>query len=90
MHQLRDDERLLLRAPPPHAWKVALITPALHDVRTSYRLPGGSAWTFATRPMSRPRLGHNGWWLIRPSEMRSITEGVYLELANEFEVAVGG
>jgi mannose-6-phosphate isomerase-like protein (cupin superfamily) len=37
---------------------------------------------------------HNGtvpvWWLIRPREMQAITDGGYLELANEFEVPVGG
>jgi mannose-6-phosphate isomerase-like protein (cupin superfamily) len=41
-----------------------------------------------------PEVEHNGtvpvWWLIRPSEMRSITDGGYLELANEFEVPAGG
>ena len=41
-----------------------------------------------------PEAEHNGtvpvWWLIRPQEMQAITEGGYLELANEFEVAVGG
>jgi len=41
-----------------------------------------------------PEVEHNGtvpvWWLIRPEEMKSITDGGYLELANEFEVAVGG
>ena len=41
-----------------------------------------------------PEVEHNGtvpvWWLIRPQEMKSITDGGYLELANEFEVAVGG
>ncbi len=41
-----------------------------------------------------PEVEHNGtvpvWWLIRPQEMQALTEGGYLELANEFEVAVGG
>lgn len=41
-----------------------------------------------------PEVEHNGtvpvWWLINPREMKSITDGGYLELANEFEVAVGG
>jgi quercetin dioxygenase-like cupin family protein len=41
-----------------------------------------------------PEVEHNGtvpvWWLIRPREMHAITDGGYLELANEFEVAVGG
>ena len=41
-----------------------------------------------------PEVEHNGtvpvWWLIKPEEMKSITDGGYLELANEFEVAVGG
>jgi mannose-6-phosphate isomerase-like protein (cupin superfamily) len=42
----------------------------------------------------QPEVEHNGtvpvWWLIRPQEMKAITDGGYLELANEFEVAVGG
>src|SRR3954466_9375613 len=41
-----------------------------------------------------PEVEHNGtvpvWWLIRPKEMFDLTHGGYLELANEFEVAVGG
>jgi mannose-6-phosphate isomerase-like protein (cupin superfamily) len=41
-----------------------------------------------------PEVEHNGtepvWWLIRPREMKDLTDGGYLELANEFEVAVGG
>src|SRR5439155_1372048 len=41
-----------------------------------------------------PEVEHNGtvpvWWLIHPREMKSLTEGGYLELANEFEVPVGG
>jgi mannose-6-phosphate isomerase-like protein (cupin superfamily) len=41
-----------------------------------------------------PEVEHNGtvpvWWLIHPREMKEITDGGYLELANEFEVAVGG
>jgi len=41
-----------------------------------------------------PEVEHNGtvpvWWLIHPREMHAITDGGYLELANEFEVAVGG
>ena len=40
-----------------------------------------------------PELEHNGtvpvWWLIRPREMKDLTDGGYLELANEFEVGVG-
>src|SRR6516165_5049870 len=39
-----------------------------------------------------PEVEHNGtvpvWWLIRPREMKEITDGGFLELANEFEVAV--
>ncbi|HLM18076.1 MAG TPA: cupin domain-containing protein [Acidimicrobiia bacterium] len=42
----------------------------------------------------QPDVEHNGtvpvWWLIKPEEMKAITDGGYLELANEFEVAVGG
>ena len=41
-----------------------------------------------------PEVEHNGtvpvWWLIKPEEMKAITDGAYLELANEFDVAVGG
>jgi quercetin dioxygenase-like cupin family protein len=41
-----------------------------------------------------PEDEHNGtvpvWWLIRPQEMKEITNGGYLELANEFEVVGGG
>ena len=41
-----------------------------------------------------PVVEHNGtvpvWWLVNPREMKEITDGGYLELANEFEVAVGG
>jgi mannose-6-phosphate isomerase-like protein (cupin superfamily) len=41
-----------------------------------------------------PEVEHNGtvpvWWLINSREMKEITDGGYLELANEFEVAVGG
>jgi quercetin dioxygenase-like cupin family protein len=37
---------------------------------------------------------HNGtvpvWYLVKPREMREITEGGSLELVNEFEVAGGG
>lgn len=41
-----------------------------------------------------PEVEHNGtvpvWWLIHPREMKALTDGGYLELANEFEVPVGG
>ena len=30
------------------------------------------------------------WWLVHPREMKDLTDGGYLELVNEFEVAVGG
>jgi quercetin dioxygenase-like cupin family protein len=40
-----------------------------------------------------PEVEHNGtvpvWWLVRPREMMEITDGGYLELANEFEVEGG-
>ena len=40
-----------------------------------------------------PEVEHNGtvpvWWLVRPREMFEITDGGYLELANEFEVKGG-
>jgi hypothetical protein len=39
-----------------------------------------------------PVVEHNGtvpvWWLVNPREMKEITDGGYLELANEFEVQV--
>jgi len=41
-----------------------------------------------------PKIEHNGtvpvWWLINSGEMKQITEGGFLELVNEFEVAGGG
>jgi quercetin dioxygenase-like cupin family protein len=41
-----------------------------------------------------PVIEHNGtvpvWWLIPPQEMREITDGGFLELVSEFEVAGGG
>ena len=40
-----------------------------------------------------PVVEHNGtvpvWWLVNPREMKEITDGGYLELANEFEVKGG-
>lgn len=40
-----------------------------------------------------PVVEHNGtvpvWWLVNPREMKEITDGGYLELANEFEVPGG-
>ena len=40
-----------------------------------------------------PEVEHNGtvpvWWLVRPREMFDLTDGGYLELANEFEVKGG-
>jgi len=40
-----------------------------------------------------PVVEHNGtvpvWWLVSSREMKDITEGGYLELANEFEVKGG-
>jgi quercetin dioxygenase-like cupin family protein len=41
-----------------------------------------------------PVVEHNGtvpvWWLVKPHELREITEGGFLELVSEFEVAGGG
>ncbi|HUO47749.1 MAG TPA: cupin domain-containing protein [Acidimicrobiales bacterium] len=41
-----------------------------------------------------PVVEHNGtvpvWWLFKSREMKEITEGGFLELVNEFEVAGGG
>jgi len=40
-----------------------------------------------------PVVEHNGtvpvWWLVNSREMKDITDGGYLELANEFEVKGG-
>src|SRR5256885_6373253 len=40
-----------------------------------------------------PEVEPNGtvpvWWLIHPREMKELTDGGHLQLANEFEVAVG-
>jgi quercetin dioxygenase-like cupin family protein len=41
-----------------------------------------------------PEVEHAGtvpvWWLVRPGELRAATEGGFLELVSEFEVAGGG
>ena len=41
-----------------------------------------------------PVVEHNGtvpvWWLVNPREMKEITDGGFLELVSEFEVAGGG
>ena len=41
-----------------------------------------------------PVVEHNGtvpvWWLVESREMHALTDGGYLELVNEFEVAGGG
>jgi quercetin dioxygenase-like cupin family protein len=41
-----------------------------------------------------PNVEHNGtvpvWWLFKSREMKEITDGGFLELVNEFEVAGGG
>jgi quercetin dioxygenase-like cupin family protein len=41
-----------------------------------------------------PEIEHNGtvpvWWLVRPEELKEITQGGHLELVSEFEVAGGG
>ena len=41
-----------------------------------------------------PNVEHNGtvpvWWMIESGEMKDLTDGGFLELANEFEVAGGG
>ena len=41
-----------------------------------------------------PAVEHNGtvpvWWLVSSREMKDITDGGYLELVSEFEVAGGG
>ncbi|MGZ4416090.1 MAG: cupin domain-containing protein, partial [Gaiellaceae bacterium] len=43
---------------------------------------------------SKPIVEHNGtvpvWYLVEPQAMRESTEGGFLELVNEFEVAGGG
>jgi quercetin dioxygenase-like cupin family protein len=41
-----------------------------------------------------PIVEHNGtvpvWWMVKAREMKEITDGGFLELVNEFEVAGGG
>jgi quercetin dioxygenase-like cupin family protein len=41
-----------------------------------------------------PVVEHNGtvpvWWMVNPQELKAETEGGYLELVSEFEVAGGG
>ena len=41
-----------------------------------------------------PVVEHNGtvpvWWMVESREMKDITDGGFLELVNEFEVAGGG
>ena len=41
-----------------------------------------------------PVVEHNGtvpvWWMVNSREMKDATDGGYLELVNEFEVAGGG
>ena len=41
-----------------------------------------------------PVVEHNGtvpvWWMVKSREMKEITDGGFLELVNEFEVAGGG
>ena len=41
-----------------------------------------------------PIVEHNGtvpvWWMIKSRELKDITDGGFLELVNEFEVAGGG
>ena len=41
-----------------------------------------------------PVVEHNGtvpvWWMVNSREMKDITDGGFLELVNEFEVAGGG
>ena len=51
-------------------------------------------WTFATSKTSPPVVEHNGtvpvWWMVNSREMKDLTDGGFLELVNEFEVAGGG
>ena len=41
-----------------------------------------------------PVVEHNGtvpvWWMVNSREMKDLTDGGFLELVNEFEVAGGG
>lgn len=41
-----------------------------------------------------PVVEHNGtvpvWWMVPPGELKTATDGGYLELVSEFEVAGGG
>jgi quercetin dioxygenase-like cupin family protein len=42
----------------------------------------------------KPVVEHNGtvpvWWMVESREMKDLTDGGFLELVNEFEVAGGG
>ena len=42
----------------------------------------------------QPEIEHAGtvpvWWLVKPGEMRELTDGGFLELVSEFEVQGGG
>lgn len=41
-----------------------------------------------------PVVEHNGtvpvWWLVKPEELKAVTQGGHLELVSEFEVSGGG
>ena len=41
-----------------------------------------------------PEVEHNGtvpvWYLVHPREIKELTDGGFVELINEFEVAAGG
>jgi mannose-6-phosphate isomerase-like protein (cupin superfamily) len=56
--------------------------------------PGGIAVDVRAIKDVEPEVEHNGtvpvWYLVHPREMKALTDGGYLELVNEFEVAAGG
>ncbi len=57
---------------------------------------GGMEMRMDVRSMEdvSPVIEHNGttpvWWLVPPRQMQEVTDGGFLELVNEFEVAGGG
>src|ERR1700716_2151727 len=85
--RLRRDARRRRRDRAPQASHQAPLSSRLARVK-------GSGMDVRNVQEVTPEVEHNGtvpvWWLIRPREMHAITDGGYLELANEFEVPVGG
>src|SRR5947199_10646814 len=76
--------------PLPSTWR--------HDLRNAR---SGADVTGRAMPMDvrsivdrEPEVEHNGtvpvWYLVHPREMKELTDGGFVELINEFEVAAGG